>query len=81
MTANPEIYVVYWPPHCPVCGVQARIEVEAGALARWQGGELAQHAFPYMDREDRETLKSGTHGSCWERLFRDPDDDDDERYE
>jgi len=38
----------------------------------WRQGELVQFAFPYLSKEQRELLISGTCGECWKTLFGNP---------
>lgn len=63
---------------CPMCGMYTIILVNEEDLKRWQCGELAQNAFPYLSVEEREMLISGLCPNCWEALYPDPDEDDDE---
>jgi hypothetical protein len=61
-----------------VCGETSEMEVDSVALYRWQTmGVLIQYAFPDMPIDERELLKSGTHGSCWDQIFGSEDEDDD----
>lgn len=57
---------------CQFCGVAETVLVDREALELWQGGALAQVAFPWLSDDNRELLISGTHPDCWERWMRDP---------
>jgi hypothetical protein len=36
---------------------------------RWVNGELIQVAFPYLNADDREILKTGIDAQGWEEMF------------
>jgi len=36
---------------------------------RWVNGELIQTAFPYLNADDREILKTGIDSESWDRMF------------
>lgn len=61
---------------CPMCGMYNLVLVNEEDLQRWQCGELAQNAFPYLSVEEREMLISGLCPDCWENLYPDPDEGD-----
>ena len=46
------------------------------SLKRWQGGELIQNAFPYLNADEREFIMTGTPPEVWDRMFADEGDDD-----
>lgn len=56
-------------PQCVVCGVKSFVEVQEDDYRRWQGGVLAQRAFPEMHHRDREMLITGTHPKCWDEMY------------
>lgn len=61
---------------CVVCNKPSRIEVPTAAWSLWKhGGALIQDAFPDMPEAERETLKSGIHGPCWDAMFGGMEDD------
>lgn len=41
------------------------------AEAQWKAGELIQNAFPRLDPEQREFIKTGVTPAEWERTFGD----------
>jgi hypothetical protein len=43
---------------------------------RWVNGELIQIAFPYLNADDRETLKTGIDAQGWDALFAGSEDDE-----
>ena len=47
------------------------IEVSSEGYAEWQGGELIQEALPELSAGERELLMSGTWDPCWDELFGD----------
>lgn len=53
--------------HCPACGRRTSVDVsEAGYIAWMQGTLYARDAFPDLPEEQRITLLTGYHSSCWE---------------
>lgn len=61
--------VQYTTKPCPVCGETSVLTVSDYALRRWKAGGLIQNCFPDMPLNKRELMISGTHDSCWEKLF------------
>ena len=57
---------------CTVCKKKGRIYADPRDVERWRKGVLAQDALPYLSRDEREQLVTGTHPDCWSGLF-DPD--------
>jgi hypothetical protein len=56
---------------CGVTGEPYSVSVRGCDYASWKSGTLAQKAFPYLSREDREFIISGTSPKGWEVLFGD----------
>ena len=54
---------------CTVCGEYEVWSLDRELVTRWQGGENIQDVFPDMTVGDRELLISGTHATCWDKLF------------
>jgi hypothetical protein len=54
---------------CVVTGEHYEVRVRRTDWEAWKGGKLAQLAFPYLSREDREFIISGTSPKGWEELF------------
>ena len=59
---------------CVVCNHPGTVWVRPDDVTAWEAGTMAQDAFPYLGRDDREQLVTGTHPDCWDRLF-DPEHD------
>lgn len=66
---------------CVVTGKEQRVTVKAPDLFRYRQGGYVQDCFPYLSKEDREFLISGTSGEGWKELFGNPDEDEDEETE
>jgi hypothetical protein len=43
---------------------------------RWVNGELIQVAFPYLNADDREVLKTGIDAQGWDALFAGSENDE-----
>lgn len=63
---------------CPICGETDSIELseeETINYARWQRRELLiQDALPNRTAAEREQLKTGICGGCWDSLFEEEDE-------
>ena len=61
----------------PLTGETAtkEIDVTAAQIASWEGGELAQNAFPNADSDEREFIMSGYTDSDWDEMFGEIEDD------
>jgi hypothetical protein len=62
---------------CVLCSQDAAVIVPAEAYAEWDDGRgpFLQDLMPGVSADIRETLISGSHGSCFDAFF--PDDEDD----
>ena len=60
---------IYVGRNCPFCDEYHEVLVSEANYAEWQGGELAQNAFPYLTADEREILISGICPDCWGRMF------------
>ena len=60
---------IYVGRNCPFCGEYHEVLVSEADYAEWQGGELAQNAFPYLTADEREILISGICPDCWGKVF------------
>jgi hypothetical protein len=56
---------------CPMCKKTSQINVNKDAYIKWRGGELIQRAFPNLSPPNRELLKTGICGACWDKMFAD----------
>lgn len=60
---------------CPECGEQNEIMVKLDDFKKWEGGELVQRAFPYLNNDQREQIITGIDQKCWNRIFAGGDDE------
>jgi hypothetical protein len=61
--------VTYSTQPCQVCGLRSSFTLDADRVDRWMKGGLIQNVFPEMSAAERETMISGTHDRCWEKLM------------
>ena len=54
---------------CMLCGNPSEVEIPDEAYGRWTRGEFIQDAWPEGSLADRETLISGSHGTCFDEMF------------
>jgi hypothetical protein len=55
---------------CKQCTAVKELEVDIANFAAWQHGEmLIQVALPNLPPEDRELIKLGTCGACWNAML------------
>jgi len=54
---------------CPFCKNDNSVQVRDGDIQRWENGELIQNAFPYLNADQREILKTGICDPCWNATF------------
>jgi hypothetical protein len=55
---------------CHLCGSHNEIFVNSDDYTNYLAGQHAQHAFPYLNEEERELIISRTCPGCWETLFK-----------
>jgi len=53
------------PTICPFCGSTTVVEVPLEQWNRWKDGAMIQEAFPDLDADRRELLKTGICAFCW----------------
>lgn len=70
--------MMYITTTCPFCQTATEIPIKEEDYHAWRNGELAQKAFPYLTPERREQLISGICPVCWDEMFCETFDDDDE---
>lgn len=63
---------------CPFCGHSHVVEVNEADYLAWKGGALVQDVFPYLSADEREMLVSGICPDCWDDMFGDSDEDDED---
>lgn len=56
------------------CKREFEVPVTEQQLSKWRGGVLIQKAMPSLSPDQRELLISGTCGECWEKMFKEEDD-------
>jgi hypothetical protein len=54
---------------CVVTGKEQSVTVKAPDLFKYRQGGHVQDCFPYLEKEQREFLISGTSGEGWKILF------------
>jgi len=69
-----EIKEIETPP-CYVCGKKSRVVVYRDEYDAWKNGTNIQFAMPEMPADRRELLKTGIHPECWDKLFKEDEDD------
>lgn len=63
---------------CYQCRQPQAVTVPRDSLLRFMNGEFAQDCFPTLPPEQREFLISGICGTCWDEMFGDPEEEDDD---
>lgn len=61
---------------CPFCGHVSEILVDDEVLKRMEDGERIQDILPGLPASEREVLISGICIDCQEKVFSDPDEED-----
>lgn len=61
---------------CDGCGGWCHFTMSAEQFSQWKSGVFVQYIFPTWSDEDRERLISGTCPDCWEEMF--PEEEEDE---
>lgn len=62
---------------CRTCGNDCVVDATDEQYVAWKEGHmLIQNAMPDIPKEQRELLLSGICGVCFNRMFRDDDDED-----
>jgi len=59
---------------CPFCDEASVVKVPAQGLWDWEHGKFAQAAFPNLTATEREQVMTGTHGECWDRYMKEPEE-------
>lgn len=55
---------------CPICGTKQQLVVDESAYKAWCSGMYIQDAFPDLNEDQREVLKTGICASCWDKMFK-----------
>jgi hypothetical protein len=56
---------------CPECNKQSNITVTRKGYDKYIHGELIQRAFPELNANQKEMIKSGICQECWDIMFAD----------
>ena len=59
---------------CIICVKQKTIQVNKSDYTEYNNGKLIQLAFPYLNSNDRELIRSGICGDCYDSIFKEDDD-------
>jgi len=71
------MYTVHTIP-CVGCGTTATFTMTEEQFNRFESDEHVQNIFPDWSAEDRELLVSGTCPDCWDEMYGEDEDGDDE---
>jgi hypothetical protein len=63
---------------CCICDRTFTLNIPEKEWLAWQNGELIQRAMPSVSDDDRELLITATCGACFEGMFEDDDQGDEE---
>jgi len=63
---------------CPFCGNEHFVTVGEESFEKWQNGELAQNAFPYLSATQREQLITQVCPKCQDKFYGSDEDEEDE---
>lgn len=61
--------IIVTTPECPGCKKVSTRFLDLDKFHRWQRGALIQDVWPEMPADERETLQTGWHGACWDKMF------------
>lgn len=62
-------YVLVNTPACIGCGHTTQLTLLRSEVDMYRKGAYVQDAFPHMPADEREMIISGTHPTCWDRMF------------
>ena len=66
---------------CPFCGQVTEVLVYKDDYYAWRSGKkLIQDAFPYLTTNEREMVKTGICGACWDAMFGLPEEEEDDDF-
>jgi len=63
---------------CYSCGQPLFVIVKKADFERFRKGNFASECFPYLNAGQREFLISGICDTCWDEMFGEDEDDEDE---
>lgn len=58
---------------CVLCGGETKLNLSFDKWKQWRAGTHIQDVWPKLNVDLRETLISGSHGSCFDEVFKDED--------
>jgi hypothetical protein len=61
---------------CPECGQTTVLNVSVTGYDNWRNGMVIQKALPELSSDIREMLITGICGECWNNMFNDEDEPD-----
>jgi hypothetical protein len=62
------------PIVCVECHTLHTLKIDMRDYVDWKKGKHLQVAFNYLDAAERELIKTGICGECWDKLF--PEEDE-----
>ena len=65
-----------WTIQCPLCKKFTTLELPFEGFLEWKAGTNIQEAMPEVPAEVREQLISGICPSCWDIMFPEENDED-----
>lgn len=63
---------------CIMCGETSTLKMLVHHYLEWKNGGLLDRVCPEMPKETREMLISGTHPDCWDKMFQEDADEEEE---
>jgi hypothetical protein len=60
---------------CIYCGGTSTIKVSRHMQRAWLNGANIQDVWPHISADQRETMITGYHSTCFDDAFKDDDDD------
>jgi hypothetical protein len=54
---------------CPQCRKDSAVDVLITEFNSYQDGALVQDAFPSLNADEREVVKTGIHPACWDEML------------
>jgi len=54
---------------CPQCRKDSSLDVLITEFNSYQDGALVQDAFPSLNADEREVVKTGIHSACWDEML------------
>jgi hypothetical protein len=55
---------------CAFCRKIGTVTIPESGYHLWNNGAYIQDAFPTLSLDEREQIISGTHGECFDRMFK-----------